>query len=649
MRLRRLWLDSNTGYFKPKTDGTSVFSFQDKDGNKLLDIDTTNDKVTIGGDLTLSGTADLIIDQITSGKVIVDVTDTEALLVRKSEDDGDVFVVDTDNGRVGIGTASPGAKLDISGGDMHIDATQKIYLDGGNNTYISESSGDKITLTSAASVAMDVKYDEIIMVPTGGNVGIGTTSPQSKLHLAGTGSANGMVFGDAGDINLYRQSASYLKTDDGFSAGGNIVTGGGRFYVDGGSDTYIAGLGYGNDVIAFITGGNYVMKIDANGNVGIGTDEPGARLNVKDGTSIATFTGTQTGKLLIEGRWAVDEYTAIGFTSDNNPTHYTSAIGQKQTANGMELHFGVSNSVGSGVTTDAMVINHLGNVGIGTDEPGTLLQLAKDGDAYLTLQNLTNEHTEGAAETKIIFEDHANAALGQIEVSHSGTSDDTKGKMIFSTHDGSSLTTALTIENDGKSTFAGTLYLNETANTNMTQGITINQGANTDEILAFKGSFLSHPFTDIVEADTYVDFQPASSSKGGLILSSFYDEAATVPVTQIKSYGILDGSSRIGTGIYGLHLLVNGTQPMNADAAILGLYNLTTLKTKFLGDGDMEFQQASEIRTASNQNLTLNAGSGTVDVVGDFTAGTIAADNGANFNGGVTNITVVNGIVTAAS
>jgi len=40
---------------------------------------------------------------------------------------------------------------------------------------------------------------------------------------------------------------------------------------------------------------------------------------------------------------------------------------------------------------------------------------------------------------------------------------------------------------------------------------------------------------------------------------------------------------------------------------------------------------------------------GNTDVVGDLTAGTIQADNGADFSGAVTNITVVKGIVTAAS
>ena len=93
-------------------------------------------------------------------------------------------------------------------------------------------------------------------------------------------------------------------------------------------------------------------------------------------------------------------------------------------------------------------------VGIGDSAPGTTLQL-KGTAPYVTLQNSTAENSDGGCEAKIIFEDHANASLGQIEVSHSGSSDDTKGKMILSTHTGSSLTAAITINEAQKVTAAG--------------------------------------------------------------------------------------------------------------------------------------------------------------------------------------------------
>tara|TARA_R100001082_G_scaffold62613_3_gene35098 strand:+ start:437 stop:2329 length:1893 start_codon:yes stop_codon:yes gene_type:complete len=93
-------------------------------------------------------------------------------------------------------------------------------------------------------------------------------------------------------------------------------------------------------------------------------------------------------------------------------------------------------------------------VGMGTTAPGTQLQVESN-TPYVTLKNDTSENTAGGCESKIIFEDHANVSLGQIEVSHSGSSDDTKGKMILSTHTGSSLTAAITINDAQKVTAAG--------------------------------------------------------------------------------------------------------------------------------------------------------------------------------------------------
>jgi hypothetical protein len=93
------------------------------------------------------------------------------------------------------------------------------------------------------------------------------------------------------------------------------------------------------------------------------------------------------------------------------------------------------------------------NLGIGTTTPGTLLQL--EGSApYLTLKNDTSENSDGGCESRIIFEDHANVSLARIQGSHDGSSDDTKGDLVFSTHDGTSLTEALRLDSSQKATFA---------------------------------------------------------------------------------------------------------------------------------------------------------------------------------------------------
>src|SRR3990167_7980648 len=48
----------------------------------------------------------------------------------------------------------------------------------------------------------------------------------------------------------------------------------------------------------------------------------------------------------------------------------------------------------------------------------------------------------------------------------------------------------------------GTCYINDEANANVTLGLTINQGANDDQILALKSSDVAHGVTAIAETDT---------------------------------------------------------------------------------------------------------------------------------------------------
>jgi cytoskeletal protein CcmA (bactofilin family) len=93
-------------------------------------------------------------------------------------------------------------------------------------------------------------------------------------------------------------------------------------------------------------------------------------------------------------------------------------------------------------------------VGLGTTAPGTQLQVESN-TPYVTLKNDTAENTAGGCESKVIFEDHGNNALGQIEVSHVGSSDDEKGQLIISTNNDSGLQAAITINEAQKVTAAG--------------------------------------------------------------------------------------------------------------------------------------------------------------------------------------------------
>ncbi len=62
--------------------------------------------LSITGDLTVSGGIGLTLSEVIQGTSTIDVTNTEALLVRKDGDAGDVFIVDTTNNDVTVGSSS---------------------------------------------------------------------------------------------------------------------------------------------------------------------------------------------------------------------------------------------------------------------------------------------------------------------------------------------------------------------------------------------------------------------------------------------------------------------------------------------------------------------------------------------------------------
>jgi hypothetical protein len=92
------------------------------------------------------------------------------------------------SGNVGIGTASPAAKLDVAGGYMRA-------LDDGSN--VPPTSGKGLELVATGGNAYVVSYDRgasawdpltlygsnIFLAPQGGNIGVGTTAPAQKVEV----------------------------------------------------------------------------------------------------------------------------------------------------------------------------------------------------------------------------------------------------------------------------------------------------------------------------------------------------------------------------------------------------------------------------------------------------------------------------------
>jgi hypothetical protein len=105
--------------------------------------------------------------------------------------DGNVFYDNLylkNGGNVGIGTTSPAAMLDVNGGTgngIRISAASGypalIFANGNVNKWIQYPNGDDLLFLDVAG-----GYVNRVIFKAGGNVGIGTIAPATKLHVAGT-------------------------------------------------------------------------------------------------------------------------------------------------------------------------------------------------------------------------------------------------------------------------------------------------------------------------------------------------------------------------------------------------------------------------------------------------------------------------------
>lgn len=67
-------------------------------------------------------------------------------------------------------------------------------------------------------------------------------------------------------------------------------------------------------------------------------------------------------------------------------------------------------------------------------------------------------------------------------------------------------------------------YINDNANSKMTIGLTVNQGANDDTIVAFKSSDVAHGMTSLTETDTFWEMSKYDGATGGAYLKGYSED-----------------------------------------------------------------------------------------------------------------------------
>jgi hypothetical protein len=194
------------------------------------------------------------------------------------------------SGNVGIGTSSPLVPLHVyraSGSSVRIDtdasasSTQLNFAIAGTNKwslYRPNSSADLRLFDNATAI-------DVMTWQVGGNVGIGTTSPSSKLDVVGSGvvakirTNSGTSENDSGVLFNVVSSGTSADRLAGIVLDPNGANGIGSDY------SYIVRDGSGN--LDIVNQGAERMRITSAGNVGIGTTNPGYKLEV-NGSFAAT-------------------------------------------------------------------------------------------------------------------------------------------------------------------------------------------------------------------------------------------------------------------------------------------------------------------------------------------------------------------------
>jgi hypothetical protein len=323
----------------------------------------TGSPITTSGTITLAGT--LGVANGGTGATTL----TSGYLVKGNGASAVSASVVYDNGtNVGIGTSSPSAKLHVR---PTTDVNHLFSFSGAAATYLAvndASSAYVDCLKYANTFQFYTASTERMRILASGNVGVGTSSPNSKLEVFGGNVRSALASASSATLRgfvMASDSTEFASLKAEASSGETRLTSG--FTAFGGYTT-------------FYTNGSERARIDSSGNVGIGTTSP------------SSFGG----------------YTSLTVSNPTNgglveATNGTRTIRMQSQASGSAL-IGTTTSHSLGIMTagvERVTLDTSGNVGIATTTPQRPLHVFYDsavtGQYTMVLQGRTGGYGAGVS------------------------------------------------------------------------------------------------------------------------------------------------------------------------------------------------------------------------------------------------------------